>query len=73
VSERVLLGQTRVLLTGVRNPQAYAADDSLYGSQDLTPPADSAHGIVSELEPPSRVQSPGYAYPQPLTRVTLVI
>jgi hypothetical protein len=45
----VLLGQSRVLLRGLRNPQAYAAGGSLYVAQDLTPPADTANGIVSEL------------------------
>lgn len=50
VSDRVVLGQSRVLLRGLRNiPYAYAAGGSLYVAQDLTPPADAANGIVSEL------------------------
>jgi hypothetical protein len=49
VSDGVLLGQSRVLLAGLRNPHAYAARGSLYVAQDLTPPADTANGIVSEL------------------------
>ena len=29
--------------------------------------------ILDVVRPPSRVPSPGYAFPQPLTRVTIVI
>jgi len=39
VSDRLLPGQSRVLLRGLRNPQAYAASGSLYVAHDLTPPA----------------------------------
>jgi hypothetical protein len=49
VSDRVLTGQSRVLLSGLRNPHAYAVRGALYVAQDLTSPADTANGIISEL------------------------
>jgi hypothetical protein len=49
VSDRVLLGQSGVLLRGLRDPQAYAAGGSLYVTQDVTPRAEAAKEVISEL------------------------